>query len=99
MFGNRKGPIEALKDLLGVRGYARRTNGTPARSEALVLCYAYAKDFDDNEYIELAKELADAWAGEGGWDTQQAISAIRAAAPIRTDPMEGGNDDEPAGEE
>lgn len=93
------GPIEAFKEWWGERGDLRRTNGSPNRTRAQVTLRAIASDAEtlarikDNadlklpELDSLAKWLADAWSGEGGWDTAQGIKGIEAATAVRQNQM------------
>jgi hypothetical protein len=101
IFGSAKGPVQALKDFWGERGFPRRTRGSPERTRALLCLKALheaSKGFGDDCELEvaneLAKHLADAWAGEEGWDTDRMIAGVKAAATIRLDPLEGDDEDD-----
>ncbi len=93
------GPIEALRDLWGRRTALRRTNGTPARSRAVIALQALKLDLDRwaeikgnpdlrmPEFAALPQWMLEAWSGEFGWDTDQLLKAIEGATAVRQNPM------------
>ena len=93
------GPIEALRDVWGRRTALRRTNGTPARSRAVVALQALQLDcarlaqIKDNPKLRMPELgvlphwMLEAWSGEFGWDTDMLLKAIQAATAVRQNPM------------
>src|SRR5688500_6617777 len=94
-----KGPVEAAKEWLGARSWLRGTNGSPEFSDAATYLYALAEDAKAIDaanqgkgapscalpgFVQLAKFMAEARAGQGGWETLQGIKAIEAAAEGKT---------------
>jgi hypothetical protein len=93
-----KGPLDALAGMWGERDPIRRTQGGPKRTQFLAALAAIASDARalDHERSDgkafcampelerFAGNLANAWAGEGGWDTAQLIEAVKAASAQTT---------------
>lgn len=72
------GSVEALGKIWLDRDHKRRTRGDPRRTQALAVLAILDRDLGLADCGRLAHDLADAWAGEGGWDTQQLIKALSA---------------------
>lgn len=68
--------ITALKDLLDKREKSRDTNTIPRRSAVILLLRTLSRDTGIEEYRWLADAMADAWAGEGGWDRHTLVDAL-----------------------
>jgi hypothetical protein len=95
LMGGEDKSIEDASKMLDSGNYERRTLGSPARTRALLLLQAMADPLaatkaDPNAIIgqtdltlpylkDLGENMADAWAGEGGWFTQMRIKAMAAA--------------------
>lgn len=70
--------VEALGVIWGPRGFRRRTHGDPNRTRTLVALEIMAQELGLPRCGDLAEVMAEAWAGEAGWDTTQLIKALGA---------------------
>lgn len=83
------GSVEALGEIWQERDPKRRTRGDARRTIALATLSILERELGLTECGELARDLADAWAGEDGWDTQQLIKALGATkAQVQQVPVE-----------
>jgi hypothetical protein len=87
-------PLEALGGMWGERDATRRTHGAPKRTQFLAALAAIASDARQldreqrngtafcamPELERYAAMLTNAWAGEGGWDTDKLITGVQAAS-------------------